>query len=280
MRSGIALVGAAVLVGAASATASIPPPLPPSALVPNAVDFLDRTDGILGTGWEGCADKASHCRLQGTVSTTSDGGKTWHVVLRTQRPVVAVASFHDAVYVRLDDGRTFSAGNDARNWQRRSPLSFTGYCPKNWHAGFTADFVDTNIETPWSICVGRPAAGNQAKAVYRDTSRVAFTPLAARGGYGGIGAHGYPVGISGSHGGFGLIWESRGTLYVTHDGGHHWHGLPRIARPEIDFGDWADADAYPQGTGFVLLSIGDGEKRRLIGTTNAGRTWRVVHRWP
>jgi hypothetical protein len=29
----------------------------------------------------------------------------------------------------------------------------------------------------------------------------------------------------------------------------------------------------------VLLSHGGGEQRRLIETTNAGRTWRVVHRW-
>jgi hypothetical protein len=29
----------------------------------------------------------------------------------------------------------------------------------------------------------------------------------------------------------------------------------------------------------VLLSIGGSERRRLIETTNAGRSWRVVHRW-
>ncbi len=82
-------------------------------------------------------------------------------------------------------------------------------------------------------------------------------------------------------GSFGIIWESRGTLYVTRDGGRRWHALPKVAQPELDFGDWADAGAHPQGTGFVLLqrSAGTGETWRLIETTDAGRTWRVVHRW-
>jgi photosystem II stability/assembly factor-like uncharacterized protein len=253
--------------------------LPRSALVPNAVAFLDRRQGLLGTGWEGCDNRAWHCRLQGTISATSDGGKTWHVVFRTRRPVVAVEYFHDAMYARTDNGQTYTAGSDARSWQRRSPLSFKGYCPKGWQAGFSADFVDTNIDSPWSICVGQPAAGNQAKAVYRGTRRVAFSPLTGNPSRGGLSSYGYPVGISGTHSGFGLIWETRGTLYVTHDGGRHWHALPKVARPEIDFGDWADADVYPRGTGFVLLSIGGTEERRLIETTDAGRTWRVVHRW-
>lgn len=277
------MVVAAVGLIAASAAASGPARtnrrLPRSALVPNAVAFLDRRDGLLGTGWEGCASKAWHCRPQGTISVTSDGGRSWRIVLRTRRPVVGVESFHDAVYARLDDGETFWAGNDARNWRRGAPLSFKGYCPKSWQRGLTADFVDTNIQIPWSICVGQPAAGNEAKAVYRGTKRVAFTPFGSHGGSGGIGVYGYPVGISGADGGFGIIWESRGTLYLTHDGGHHWRSLPKIARPEIDFGAWADADAYPAGTAFVLLSIGGSERRRLIETTDAGRTWRVVHRW-
>jgi hypothetical protein len=263
--------------------------LPRSTLVPNTVAFIDRKHGILGTGWEGCANSAWHCRLQGTISVTSDGGKTWHVVLHTRQPVVAVDSFHDGDYALLEGGQTFTtAAAEPWRWRPigRHPRAFEGYCPKRWQPGFSADFVDTNIATPWSICVGQPGAGNEAKAVYRGRKRVAFTPFQAHRGSGGISLYGYPSGISGvpsprsaGTGGFGLIWESRGTLYVTHDGGLQWHALPKIARPEVDFGDWADADVYPHGTAFVLLSIGGSEKRRLIETTDAGRTWHVVHRW-
>jgi photosystem II stability/assembly factor-like uncharacterized protein len=77
--------------------------------------------------------------------------------------------------------------------------------------------------------------------------------------------------------GFGLIWESRGTLYVTRDGGSHWTGLPKVARPEVDFG--MSASALPHGVGFVVLAKGGTETRRLVETTDAGRSWRVVYIW-
>ena len=275
----VAAVGLIALPTAAAAPARAHQRLARSALVPNAVAFLDRRHGVLGTGWEGCANTASHCRLQGTISSTSNGGRTWHVVLRTRRPVVAVAYFHDAVYARSDDGHTYWADASARRWRTRAPLSFKGHCPRGWTAGISAELVDTNIVAPWSICVGLPGAGNQAKAVYRGETRVAYTPTMLHRGYGGISEYGYPVGIAGAHGRFGIIWETRGTLYVTRDGGRNWQPLPKVARPEIDFGEWADVGAYPGGTGFVLLAIGGSEKRRLIETRDVGRTWRVVHRW-
>jgi photosystem II stability/assembly factor-like uncharacterized protein len=106
---------------------------------------------------------------------------------------------------------------------------------------------------------------------------VAYTPLFGRGGHGGIALYGYPVGMAMADDGFGLIWESRGTLYITRDGGSHWTGLPTVVRPEVDFG--VSASALRHGAGFVLLANGGGEMRRLIETTDAGRTWRVVHRW-
>jgi hypothetical protein len=191
--------------------------------------------------------------------------------------VIAVAFFHDLYYARLENGETLSGGG--RDWRRQGHrLSFHGYCPRRWHSGVSADIVDTNIGRPWSICSEVPGAGNVAKAVYRGKKRFAYTPFAAYGGYGGISVYGYPAGIAGSYGGFGIIWESRGTLYVTRDGGHSWHALRKIARPELDFGDWADVNPG-NGTAFVLLSYGGSERRRLIETTDAGRTWRVVHRW-
>jgi hypothetical protein len=80
------------------------------------------------------------------------------------------------------------------------------------------------------------------KSVYRlgprGWRRVAYTPFAppGPGGYGGIALYGYPLGIAMADDGFGLIWESRGTLYLTRDGGSHWVGLPKVAKPEVDFG--------------------------------------------
>jgi len=260
MRTSVAVLIAAVALvvpSAASGSASSPP------LVPSAVSFRDRLHGELGFASPHC----DVCRPRGAIAVTSDGGRTWRVVRHTDRRVVAIAFFHDAYYVELDNGHLISGQPGSRD-------VFTGYCPKGWAAGYSADVVDTKIDTPWSVCVGEPGAGNQAKAVYRGTERVAYTPPSARGGYGGISSYGYPVGIAGASE-FGIIWETRGTLYVTRDGGHHWHGLPKVAQPEVDFGEWADV--VRGRLGIVLLERNG--HSRLIETTDAGRVWRVVHRW-
>jgi len=145
---------------------------------------------------------------------------------------------------------------------------------------YSADLVDSNIEKPWSICGGQPATGNQAKAVFRGKRRVACTNFAdlrspcGRASYGGISGYGYPGGIAGAYGGFGIIWpDGRGSVYVTRDGGHHWHAVP-IAVSDIDSGTWATTVG---NTGFVLLWR-EGHSR-LVETTDAGRTWRLIRRW-
>jgi photosystem II stability/assembly factor-like uncharacterized protein len=119
-----------------------------------------------------------------------------------------------------------------------------------------------------------------SKAVYRLTrrgwKRVAYTPFSGRG-YGGIALYGYPAGIAMADDAFGLLWESRGTLYVTRDGGSHWTAQPRWVRPEIDFGQ--SAAALPHGVGFALLAVGGSEHGRLLVTRDSGRTWHTIHRW-
>ena len=131
----------------------------------------------------------------------------------------------------------------------------------------------------WALCTTQGGAGSMGKSVYRlnanGWTRVAYTPFAGHG-YGGIDVFGYPLGIAMARDGFGVIWESRGTLYVTSDGGSHWTGLPKVARPEVDFG--LSGAALPHGTGYVLLSTGG--VVTLIGTRDGGHSWHVVHRWP
>src|SRR5207237_10147402 len=83
----------------------------------------------------------------------------------------------------------------------------------------------------WALCAGQGSAGSMGKAVYRlgprGWRRVAYTPFGTRAGArGGISAYGYPLGLAMSADGFGLIWEARGTLYVTRDGGSSRPGRP------------------------------------------------------
>lgn len=256
------------------AQAATPPPR--VALVPNAIAFRDPSHGLLGTGWTSCKNSAFGCRQQGTISLTTNGGRTWKVVLRTPRPVVWVRITGRDEWARYDDGENLRSADGGRTWRPAvPPPELASPCP--WALAFTTHVV---VTTPggreWALCAGQGGAGNMGKAVYRLTANgwkhVAYTPFGP-GGYGGISPYGYPVGIAMADDGFGLIWESRGTLYVTRDGGSHWTGLPRVARPEIDFGQ--SGAALPHGVGFVLL----GERRRLLVTRDGGRTWHIAYRW-
>jgi photosystem II stability/assembly factor-like uncharacterized protein len=134
------------------------------------------------------------------------------------------------------------------------------------------------------VCLGEGGVGNEEKAVFRTTDGGRTWRVGAeavdfprRRIHGGLWTYGYPLGLSFAADGFGLLWESRGTLFVSRDGGKRWRAEPKVAQPEIDFG--RGASALPHGIGFVLLGRGGGPDARLLVTTNYGRSWRVVHRW-
>jgi photosystem II stability/assembly factor-like uncharacterized protein len=249
--------------------------LPPRvALVPNAIAFRDPAHGILGTGWTACADRSFRCRPQGTISLTTDGGRTWKVLLRTPRPVTFATWTQGRMTARYDDGENVSSADGGRHW---APLAtgppFFSNCPQGW-----AQQASNPPYLSWALCTTQGGAGSMGKAVYRQKerwTRVAYTPFGPGRGYGGIDVFGYPQGITMANDGFGIIWESRGTLYVTRDYGSSWVGLAKVVRPDVDFG--ASAYALRHGIGFVIL--GGSEKRRLLETTDAGRSWRVVHIW-
>jgi hypothetical protein len=272
-------VAATVALAAASAPKSKNLPL---RLAPNTVAFLDASHGVLGTGWPNSRGHGG-----GTIALTSDGGRTWHVVKLTPRPVVSLTVYGAAYIAKYDDGETLRSNRQGGNWRPTRLItsdiaSQLSVCPLGTTAGTNAD------NSNWSVCTTEPGAGNQGKAVYRDLvdrgwTRVACTDFAdtkalcSGRGNGGISSYGYPIGIAGASDGFGLIWESRGTLYVTRDGGRHWKPLPKLVEPETDFGSWAYT--IPHGVGWALVLRGGEGRWRLLRTTDAGRTWRVVHRW-
>lgn len=134
----------------------------------------------------------------------------------------------------------------------------------------------------WLMCLGGPGAGNEQKALFRTTDGgrhwqpLARAPMTGQA-HGGIPGYGYPQGMSFSPDGFGIIWESRGTLYVTRDGGAHWTAKPKVAQPEVDFG--FGGAAFPEGRAFVLLARGGGRPARLLATNNYGRNWHEIIHW-
>jgi hypothetical protein len=251
------------------------------ALAPNAIAFRDARHGLMGTGWLGCESSTFGCKLQGTISRTSDGGKTWTVALRSRRPVVWVSVDGTTGWARYDDGENLRSIDGGKTWRPAvGPNPVASPCPPGLDLS-----ANQTVTTPggkaWALCAGQGAAGSMSKAVYRlgvsGWKRIAYTPLVGKGKVGGISAYGYPEGMAMADEGLGLIWESRGTLYVTRDGGYHWIGEPHVARPEVDFG--ISGAALRGGVAYLVLSRGGSMVRRLLVTHDAGRHWRAVHRW-
>jgi photosystem II stability/assembly factor-like uncharacterized protein len=208
---------------------------------------------------------------------SADGGRSWqHQPLLLGRP-----GFGDRLHgFALGGGgcepawcaaqTLFRSEDGGRSFRRlRSP------CP-----GETQGVSPVGVSRAWLLCAGQPGVGNQQKAIYKTTdagrtwTRLLSLTLNRRSA-GGISWYGYALGISFNPAGVGLLWESRGTLYLTLDGGRRWKPLPTVARPEIDFG--SSASVVP-GKAFALLYWGN-HSYRLITTTHGYRDWHTVRTW-
>jgi photosystem II stability/assembly factor-like uncharacterized protein len=317
LRAGLVVVVAAV---AAQPGAAAPAGM---RLVTTPDSFLlwNQHDGLLGVGrCDVAGDSHSGECVSGAVERTSDGGRTYHVVLRTRKPIgylrtvgargAIATTYGDDSWLTLDRGRTWRpvASRPTVDWlTSRLGVSFRSYFLGNqgrlalrvtrdggrtWERqrdpcenaiAFNA-FAD--LVTPklwWVACVGQGGAGNEDKAIYRtrDGGKTweagAATLLISSGTRerGGIQEYGYPEQIAFAPDGFGLLTETRGTLYVTRDGGLHFHAEPHVARPELDFA--GGAAVFRGGIGYVLLT--HDFRARLVETDDFGRTWHVVRRW-
>jgi photosystem II stability/assembly factor-like uncharacterized protein len=288
------------------------------AVLPYSFVQWNQHDGLIGVGrCHGVSGGIDGC-VSGAVYRTSDGGRTYHVVLRTPQPIgylqtigangAVATTFHNDSWRTLDGGKTWQkvASNPAVDWlnpqvgvrfsssdshgalamlvTRDGGRTWThqrGPCQKGDVAfNASADLVTQQLW--WVVCEGQPGAGNEDKAIYRTRNggktwqAAAATVFAGNGEHehGGISSYGYPDGLAFAPDGWGLLTESRGTLYVSRDGGTSFHAEPRVAHPEVDFA--GGAAVFNGGVGFVFL----GELHpRLIETHDHGRTWQVVRRW-
>ena len=238
---------------------------------------------------------------------TTDGGNSFRVVLRTSTPIAGMQAFGRAGAIvdlrRPQALRTLDGGRTWRRFTHRFDADFatpkTGLGFRTGRFEFVRGLVLTTdggaswqrrrspcerfvsfaaaveLVTPrlgWIVCAGQPGTGQQLKAVYRTTDAGKTWQRA----HGDLTSSGYAWGAAFARDGFGLVWESRGTLYVTRDGGGRWTPKPRFARPELDFG--GGGAAFAGGRGFVLLARGS-RSPRLFATRDYGNTWRLVHRW-
>jgi photosystem II stability/assembly factor-like uncharacterized protein len=206
---------------------------------------------------------------------TSDGGRSWRPLPR----VVLRPSFADAAH-----GIALSSRSCEQAGCVKATLLATGDGGRSWHplvSPCRGGEQGVSLVTPsraWLLFAGEPGAGNQAKAIYRTINGGrSWQRLLSLGGRpaGGIPSNGYALGIAFAPNGVGLLWESRGTLYLTLDGGRRWQPQESVARPEVDFG--SSASVVP-GRAFALLTRGS-TVYRLVATTRGYRNWRTLRVW-
>jgi photosystem II stability/assembly factor-like uncharacterized protein len=282
-------------------------------LAPNSISFWDAQHGLVGTGPTWCSacgvgtiqttddggrtwrirfrprdritDVATsgsqhgwalvqRCTLTGGCSTrtilhSGDRGRTWRSISKARLMDLSFADEANGLATPLrvtrDGGRSWTPLREPCARRSASDRLIGVSLPSQYRG--------------WALCVGVGGVGQQPKAVYETVDRGHTWVLRAWSsitstGRGGLGAGGYPLGIAFRPSGLGLLWESRGALFVTKDGARTWRNAG-ITRYDVDFGQSA---ALPsERVWFVLLQTGG--RFRLVATRDAGAHWRTVHRW-
>ena len=67
---------------------------------------------------------------------------------------------------------------------------------------------------------------------------------------------------------------SRGTVYVTDNGGKSWLKITILQGDSLDF---RDIEVISPGT-IMLMSAGAGENSRIYKSTNNGKSWKIVYK--
>jgi photosystem II stability/assembly factor-like uncharacterized protein len=209
---------------------------------------------------------------------TRDRGRHWRLLAR--RPPTGVDFANARLGMAVAGGNPYANGptgivltsDGGRSWHHvHSPC-------RSWSGGATVSFP--RPDRAWALCTSVGGVGSEEKAVYESRDRghswraqAETLVFGRRRVHGGIDFYGYPLGISFATDGTGLLWEGRGTLYSTRDGGRQWRPHPRLAQPDADFG--IAAWSLRNGRGFVLL-----ERLPSIKLlASAGGRWRIRRRW-
>lgn len=277
--------------------------------------FWTARTGLLGVGY--CVRGSTTC-AGGAVERTTDGGRTYRVVLRTPRPVIGVQTLGpQAAIATPSSGHAWRTLDRGRTWRPftyrpyfwatpRIALRFDGYFqgstqklglrvshdggrtfrrlvdPCNRTVTYNAYADPVTPKLWWIVCVGLPAGGTMEKAVF-----------VTRDG-----------GQSWKEGAANLM-PPRGTVH----GGILFNGYPdAIAFAANGFGLLTESQGplYASRDGGVhfqnlpkverpnldvgrsasalsggvgYVLLSSGFAARLVETHDSGRTWQVVRRW-
>jgi hypothetical protein len=233
--------------------------------------------------WVTVADDVAWGTAGPALLRSDNGGRTWRTIGRG----IAKPSFADDLnglaiappcyapgcpsgeFVRTSDG--------GRTWHR-----LARQCPRG--AGSTAAAA-ISAQSALLLCDGQPGTGFQGKLLYgsddgwrtwhvlADVAILGIPKLHV--GQAGLSGYGYAAGPSVRPDGAGVLWQERGApIYVTVDGGHHWHAVPQF-RPDDDFA--ASACVSPAGVAALVERPTD-VYRLVVSASVLGR-WRAVRSW-
>jgi photosystem II stability/assembly factor-like uncharacterized protein len=311
VRGLLVLVAAAVVTQAGAATSA----RRPLVTRPASAIFWTPQRGLIAVGY--CVPGSSHC-VRGAIERTTDGGRTYHVVLRARHPMTdlqtvgsrgAIATASDGEGWRtLDGGRTWRSfifkpyfwatpriGVRFRGYFRGSTpqlaLTVTHDGGRTWsrrpdpcnHAVTYNVYAD--LVTPkqwWVVCAGLPASGTMEKAIFR-TSDGGKTWRA-----GAAFLLGPPKRVTG---GFGLYGYPNGLAFARNGFGFvtESQGSLFVSRDgSLHFHSLhriarpnidTSAGAAVFSSGVGYVLLAAGFHVRLVATHDFGRNWRVVRRW-
>ena len=269
---------------------------------------IDRTkaplDGVAVTGndvawvtsgWCGAASPNA-CRSSLLLRTT-DGGATWTQVT-TGTPVTSVApvSATTAWAVAGASGAAFPLGtglahsvDGGRTWQ-----SATDPC-RSGPSGLGLWAVDfSTVDQGWAMCDSEPATDMQPKAIYWTGNGATTWQLQSDclplpnaqhpANVGTLSCIGYLPGLQFRSDGHGWEWADRYGLAATVDGGRTWTQIARTVVSD-DINSVVAASLVSDDEDYILIDHPGPEAQcpgcgpQLLGTSDAGVTWVVLHRW-
>lgn len=166
----------------------------------------------------------------------------------------------NSIRVTHDDGRT---------WQ-------TFRTPSSTHYGWIASASFTNPKTCYLLLASEPGAGQQQKAVMMTANGGTTWRILAGVNGKGLGWAGYANGIQFVTNKVGWLWENRGGLLETTDGGVTWQSNA-VTHPESFEAE--DVSFPTVSRGFAIFHDELNQRMVFESTANGGATWKVLGDW-
>jgi photosystem II stability/assembly factor-like uncharacterized protein len=114
--------------------------------VPNAIAFWDPRRGLLGTGT--CLGTTYDSCRNGTIQLTSNGGRSFRLLLRTRRRVVQLQTAGPHGAIATTDGGAFRTLDGGRSWKRFR---------QRYGASFATARIGLGFHSPWGAQTRSPS---------------------------------------------------------------------------------------------------------------------------